>query len=54
MYKIISDTSCDLSKEEIKELRNEGHILKDLLSAMNLPKSTYYYELNLKLMIMNY
>ena len=29
----------------VKELREEGHVLKYLLAAMELSKSTYYYEI---------
>ena len=29
----------------VKELREEGHQLKYLLKAMNMAKSTYYFEL---------
>ena len=30
----------------VKELRKEGYSLNDLLYAINLSRSTYYYELN--------
>ena len=29
----------------VKELREEGYVLKYLLAAMELSKSTYYYEI---------
>ncbi len=30
----------------IKELRDEGYRLKHLLKGINMPKSTYYYEIS--------